>query len=106
MSGPARIGFRILVRYLHDRMVHAMRDRASRSLGMAPGGAGQDPPPLCGIREISHVHRSDEDEGPRARIALKSPRSLGDGEVTGLADEARELRVGHVVRVDPESACR
>src|SRR5207253_5846104 len=60
LAGPVRIGERIPVSDLHDRMVVQPSDRAARAVRTPPVGAELELPPLPPVAQVDRVLRRDE----------------------------------------------
>src|SRR5579871_1365531 len=84
-------------------MIHPVCDVAPRSFRVPPAGAGNEFPPLLDVVQVMDIARRDEHKSAGRQGAVAA---FGPCDITGLAYEAVELRVGHVVAVDPEAIDR
>src|SRR6516165_2618230 len=107
---PARVGQRILVGDMHDRMIVLARDRAARACRRTPIGARHVLEPLrdaAAARDIGRRdehHRAGNEQLPgHAGVRRGIEPSLGQGHVSRRRDEFAKLRVGHLVAIDPEA---
>jgi len=110
MPEPARVSERVLIRHVHDGMVLAADDGRAGTLGLPPVGAFDVLPPLRAAAAAVDLHGLNEEGGARREQILAGawvrPRiepALGERNVVGRRDEAGELRVRHLVAIDPES---
>src|SRR5258706_2965227 len=62
LAGPFRIGLRVAVRDVYDRMIVKPADRAARSIGPAPVGAELETPPLTPVAQIDRLLGRSEDQ--------------------------------------------
>ncbi len=113
LSGPSRIRVRVLVRYMHHRVVVTPVERARWSFGVAPARARRVGPPGVVVVQADGTRRPAKDEraGHKqcrvdARIVGGVRRALGRGDVVGCLGEAAELGVCHRVFVRPEAVDR
>ena len=109
LSGPARIGHRVLEGDVHHRVVGAPAQAAAGPAGCAPGGARRPGPPLADVGHALDLLGLAEHQraGPALDLAeLRElpgvERALGHGKVAGAFDEGGELRVGDLVTLDVE----
>src|SRR4029077_11024608 len=61
-SGPARIGFGVLVRDLNDGMIHPVSNFAAWSFRMSPARSGHELPPLLDLVQVMDLAWRDEHE--------------------------------------------
>ena len=113
LAGPSRIGERVGVRDMHDRVVVEPAYPGLRPLGMAPIGALHIGPPLAPVAEIDTMAPRHEDErariqhvGQRAGVVLGVGCLLCERDVAGLVDELSELAVRDRCAVHPEAVDR
>src|SRR5262249_5575066 len=110
LAGPLRVGLRITIGYVNDRMIVESADRAARATGPAPAGAELEIPPLAPVTQVHGVLRRREDQRAglehvrqRAGIIVGVGLDLGEGDVAGRVDEVAELAVRHRRAVNPET---
>ncbi len=107
---PVRVGERIEVRDVCDRMPLPPCEIATRTLRMAPVGSGRPRPPPEIVVERYRPGWWSEHEGTRhqqrrigAGIVRLLGRRLRSGDIPGALDEPAKLGDRHRVRVDEET---
>jgi hypothetical protein len=113
LAGPLRVGQRVLIRHVHDRVPFQPGQAAGRPAGMAPVGARHPLPPALPVVQRDRPLCRLEDQRARHQVGRVGAgevrrvwRPLGGGDPAGAGDETVELGVGHRVLVDPERAGR
>src|SRR5262249_21761607 len=107
---PARIGERILVGDMHDRMIVLARDRAAGTGRRTPIGARHVLEPLGDAAAARDIGRRNEHHraGREQLLGHAGMRrgvkpALGQGHVSRRRHELAKLRVAHLVAIDPEA---
>ena len=110
LAGPGGVRADVVPGHVHHGVVEQPPESGRRPLRVPPVRARNPPPPLVGIAQVHRMRRGDEHGRPGhqrfgagARILRRVGLPLGHGDVSGAADERRELPVGHAVPVDPET---
>ena len=113
LARPGGVGLGILVGDVRDRMVVAAVDRRALAARSLPERAGDVLPPVPVVVEVHGAGRSSEDERSRDEqvgvgigVVRRVERSLRDGDVVRLADEATELGRRDRLLVHPEAVDR
>ncbi len=107
---PCGIRLGIRVRHMHDRQALASAQLRAGPLGMSPRRARHVLPPLQRIPQIDCASGRREHGGARDEEVLRRARkvrgiewTLGNRHVAGRLNEGRELRVGDLGGVHPET---
>ena len=105
LAGPGGVRHGVLPADVHHRVVRAIPPVAARTVGLSPLRALLPAPPLRPVvqrdrdrRLGEHLRPRHEQVGIGAREVGGIQRQLRHGDVTGLGDEGRELRVRDRVR--------
>ncbi len=113
LAGPGSVGRDIVPGHVDDRVFVSSLDRASRSLGMLPAGAGLPCPPLVVVvhRHSAWRWREHDRTGNQigrigARVVFDRRNLFRDRDIAGLLNESPELGVRYLKPVDPESLHR
>src|SRR3954447_3045617 len=110
VSAPLRVSKRILVGNMHNRVIFLAHDRAAGAGRLTPVRTGNVLPPLRDAAAAGDFCRGDKDHRARnqqvlgrAGMGLGVEPALGERPVTGRVYELPELRIRHLVTVDPEA---
>ena len=95
---------------MHNRMIFLARDRAAGAGRLTPVRAGNVLPPLRDAAAARDFRRRDKDHRARneqvlgrAGMRLGVEPALGERPITGRVNELPELRIRHLMTVDPEA---
>ncbi len=110
LAGPRRVGLGVAIGDVDHGMVVEPLVGAARPIRMPPVGAEAEGPPVRPIGEVDrplrfleHQRASAQHVRKSAGIVLSVRRNLGEGDMSGLFDEAAELGIGHRRRVHKEA---
>jgi len=105
-----RVGLGVAIGDVDHGMVVEPLVGAARPIRMPPVGAEAEGPPVRPIGEVDrplrfleHQRASAQHVRKSAGIVLSVRRNLGEGDMSGLFDEAAELGIGHRRRVHKEA---
>ena len=110
LARPRRVGLRVGIRNVRDRVPVPAPDVAGRALGTPPARAGNVRPPLAEVAEIDRPGGAAEDQRARyqqagvgIRVVGGAERPLGDRPVTGRGHKPAEVGYRDRPGVHPEA---